>query len=69
MNRMSKDLPITERDPMNNWTMALDAHEVRFLLLDRHSDSELLELFRSQSDWSVEAEDKETVLFARADIA
>ena len=45
----------------------LDEYGVQFLVLDRHDDSDLLKLFRSQPGWAVDFEDKEAIIFARAD--
>jgi hypothetical protein len=52
-----------------DWVRVLDEFDVRFLLLDCHSDSELLDRLRSQPGWTVDYRDGETVLFARADDA
>jgi len=46
----------------------LDRYGVRFLVLDTRNDIGLLELFRSQSGWTVDFEDEEAVIFVRADI-
>ena len=47
----------------------LDKYGVQFLILDIHSDGELLELFQSQPAWRVDFQDEEAVILARADIA
>jgi len=52
-----------------DWPRVLDAYGVKFLVLDRHDDSDLLELFRSQPGWKVDFQDEEGVIFARADVA
>ena len=52
-----------------DWSAVLDEHDVRFLVLDRHDDSDLLKLFRSQPAWTVDFEDGEAIIFARADTA
>ena len=58
-----------ERTDLNeNWPAVLDEYGVQFLVLDRHDDSDLLKLFRSQPGWAVDCEDGETIIFARVDI-
>ena len=58
-----------ERTGINeDWPAVLDEYGVRFLVLDRHDDSDLLELFQSQPGWAVDFEDEEAIIFARADI-
>jgi len=69
-NRMLQDHSIAQETGMNEyWPGLLDEHDVQFLVLDRHSDSDLLNLFRSQPGWAVDFEDEEAVIFVRADIA
>ena len=47
----------------------LEEYEVEFLVLDPHTDSELLGLFQSQPGWVVDFEDREAIVFARTDIS
>ena len=56
-----------EKGVNKDWPAVLDEHGVQFLALDRHGDSELVKLFRSQPGWRVNYEDGEAVLFVRAD--
>jgi len=49
-----------------NWVAMLDEYGVEFLALDRHDDSEMVQVFRSQPGWAVDFENEETVLFTRA---
>jgi hypothetical protein len=59
-----------ERTDINeDWPAVLDEYDVQFLVLDRHGDSDLLKLFRSQRGWAVDFEDEEAIIFARADTA
>ena len=51
-----------------DWVGALDEYGVQFLILDTHSDGDLLNLFRSQPGWNIDFEDGEAVIFARTDI-
>jgi len=51
-----------------DWVGVFDEYGVQFLVLDCHDDSNLLNLFRSQSGWTVDFEDEEAVVFARADV-
>ena len=54
-----------EIDMGKDWRGAFDEHGVQFLVLDRHGDSDLLKIFRSQSGWTVDFEDEEAVIFGR----
>ena len=45
-----------------------DEYGVQFLILDRHDDGDLLNLFRSQPGWALDFKDGEAVIFARANI-
>ena len=49
-----------------HWLREIDAHSVEFVVLDPYGDSELVEVFRHQSAWTVDFEDEEAVIFARA---
>ena len=50
-----------------NYPQVLDEYGVQFLVLDCHSDADLLEMFRSQPAWTVDFEDEEEVIFVRTD--
>jgi len=64
---MLRDHAAAQRTDMNeNWPAVLDEHDVQFLALDRHGDSKLVKLFRSQPGWAVDFEDGEAVPFVRA---
>jgi hypothetical protein len=67
---MLQNYPITqaEHESVENWPRVFDEHDVQFLVLDRHDDTDLLDLFRSQPGWTLDFEDEEAVIFARADI-
>jgi hypothetical protein len=59
---MLQDRYITQATGMNgDWSGVLDRYGVRFLVLDTRNDIDLLELFRSQSGWTVDFEDEEAV--------
>ena len=45
------------------WLSALQKSDVQFLVLDRHSDSELLECLRSRPGWAVDYKDGEAMIF------
>jgi len=67
---MPQDYSITQETGTNeDWPGMLDVYGVQFLILDRHDDTDLLDLFRSQPGWTVDFEDEEAVIFARADIS
>jgi len=51
-----------------DWLAVFREYGVQFVTLDRDTDSDLLELLRSQPGWTVDFEDREAVLFIRADI-
>ncbi|MDY6874829.1 MAG: hypothetical protein SWK90_01300 [Chloroflexota bacterium] len=55
-----------EHKSVENWPRVFDELGVQFLVLDRHSDNDLLDLFRSQPGWALDFEDEETVIFARS---
>jgi hypothetical protein len=64
---MNQNSAVAQELQSTNWiSSALDEHRVEFLVLDCHSDSELIKFFRSHPSWSVDFENKEAVLFARA---
>lgn len=65
---MPQDHSIAQEAGLNKrWLRMLDEYGVRFLAVDLHSDSDLVELFRSQPGWVVDFEDVEGVLFSRTD--
>ena len=56
-------------DTNDDWLKMLEEYEVEFLVVDPHTDSELLGLFRSQPGWAVDFEDREAIIFARTEIS
>ena len=54
-----------QKDADQDWLAVLNAHDVQFLALDRHSDSGLLSLFRSQPGWTIDFEDEEAAILVR----
>jgi hypothetical protein len=73
---MSMDYPATEgkrcfntqgNGANANWRRVLDAHQVRFLVLNLESEDEMVRFFHSQPGWSVDFEDGESIIFARTD--
>jgi len=67
---MLQNYPVTqaERQSVEDWPGILDEYGVQFLVLDRHDDSDLLNIFRSQPGWVVDFEDGEAIIFARASV-
>jgi hypothetical protein len=67
---MLQSYPVTqaEHESVENWPRVFDEYGVQFLVLDRHDDTDLLNLFRSQPGWALDFEDEEVVIFARAAI-
>lgn len=49
-----------------DWLEQLDEAGVEFVIVDPHSDADLLRVLRSQADWTVDFEDAEAVVFAAA---
>ena len=49
-----------------NWLEVFDEHSVQFVVLDRHSDGELLDCLRMQPGWKVDFDDGQDVIFVRA---
>ncbi|MBN1888986.1 MAG: hypothetical protein JW850_13410 [Thermoflexales bacterium] len=49
-----------------NWLEVFDTYSVQFVVLDRHSDGELLSRLHAQPDWKIDFDDGEDVIFARA---
>ena len=67
---MLQDHSIAQETGVNeDWAGVLDEYGVQFLILDIHSDGDLLKLFQSQPGWKVDFQDEEAVIFARADTA
>ena len=67
---MLQNYPVTqaERQSIEDWPRALDEYGVQFLILDRHDDGDLLNLFRSSPGWAMDFEDGEAAIFVRIDI-
>ena len=64
---MLQNSSVAEETGMNeDWSAMLEEHSVRFLVLDPHSDGNLVKLFRSQPGWTVDFEDREAIIFIRA---
>ena len=59
-------LAAQETDANKGWLDQLDEHGVEFVILDLHGDSDLAEILRLQPAWTVDFEDGEAVIFARA---
>lgn len=53
-------------DRGERWLAALEALDVRFLVVDAQKDRELLQAARSRAQWTVDLEDNGSVLFSRA---
>ncbi len=52
-----------------DWPGVLDEYEVRFLALDIDADGELLQLFQSHPEWTLDTEDGGAVLMAHSHAA
>ena len=65
-----KEIMLASKSGMNeNWPGVFDEYGVQFLILDRHEDGNLPNLFQAQPGWVVDFEDERAVIFARADCA
>jgi len=49
-----------------DWLEQLDEVGVEFVIVDPHSDADLLQALRSEAGWTIEFEDGEAVIFAAA---
>ena len=56
-------------DDGEDWLAALDAYDVRYLVLDRRDDAVLLRQFGRRPGWMVDFEDGEAVVWARVGFA
>ena len=50
----------------HDWLQILDEENVQCIILDSQTDSELIEVLRSQPRWSVDFEDTEVAIFTLA---
>lgn len=49
-----------------DWLEVFDKYSVQFVVLDRHSDGELLNRLHAQPGWKIDFDDGHDVIFARA---
>jgi len=64
---MNQNCAVAEEPVKLNWiSSTLDKSRIEFLALDCQSDSELIKLFRSHPSWTVDFENEQAILFARA---
>ncbi|MBN1888976.1 MAG: hypothetical protein JW850_13360 [Thermoflexales bacterium] len=49
-----------------DWLEAFDRYHVQFVVMDRHSDGELISRLHAQPGWKIDFDDGEDVIFARA---
>jgi len=59
------DTELTIHPPVD-WLQVFEEENVQLVILDRNLDSELVDAIRSQSEWSVDSEDDELVIFTLA---
>jgi len=65
-DQMSQDcLATRELNTDQNWLDQLDEYDVQSVVLDLHSDGDLVDIFRRQPAWTVDFEDGEAVIFLR----
>ena len=50
----------------HDWLEQLDEAGVEFVIVDPHSDADLLQALRSEAGWTVDFEDADAVVFAAA---
>lgn len=64
---MLGDHAVTQRgDAQEDWPAVFDRYGVQFLILDVKSDGDLLRRFLVEPQWTVDFEEGDSVLFARA---
>lgn len=56
-------------DMNGDWLDLLDEYDVQFVALDADRDGDLLKLFRSKPEWTVDSDDGQVVVFARREAA
>ena len=59
------DTGLTIHPPVD-WLHVFEEENVQLVILDPHLDTELVEVIRSQPEWSVDSEDDELVIFTSA---
>ncbi|MFZ5915725.1 MAG: hypothetical protein ACOYZ7_02185 [Chloroflexota bacterium] len=60
-----KQAPIQEIDTSHYWLQMLAVYDVRYFVLHPHDDRDMLELLRSQPEWTEDFQDEEMALFVR----
>ena len=50
-----------------DWLKRLDQYDVQFLVLNLHSERDMVKFYRSQSGWRINFEDGESIIFARTE--
>ena len=58
--------PTQAGDRIGGWLAVLDQHRVQYLILNKERDGKLLSLVRARPGWSVDFEDRTSVLFTRS---
>jgi hypothetical protein len=53
------------RGDVVDWLALFEQENVRFVVLDRRTDSDLIEILRRRCGWIVDFEDKESMIFTR----
>ena len=49
--------------PTHEWLQLFDEENIQLVILDSHLDIELIQAIRSQTEWNVDFEDNELVIF------
>jgi hypothetical protein len=58
--------PTQAKDRSDRWLAALDALCVQYLILDTQRDRELMRLVQSNPKWTIDFQEGNSILFARA---
>jgi hypothetical protein len=53
------------RGDVVDWLMLFEQENVRFVVLDRRTDRDLVKMLQHRRGWTVDFEDKESVIFMR----
>jgi len=51
-----------------DWLALFEQEKIRSAILDRHADSDLIRMLRRQRGWTVDFEDRGSVIFVRNDM-
>jgi len=56
------------RPQIEHWSELLQEFDVKFLMLNKHYDAELLGLLQAHPSWAIDSQDEQSVLLVRTDV-